>query len=65
MKTEKDFEFIIGMNFEEAKALVEKPYFLSPDILNGEPIMKTCDMRTDRINIIVENDIITQINGIH
>lgn len=33
--------------------------------IDGEPCIITADFRTDRINVEVENDIITEVDGIY
>ena len=52
---------LLGMNVVEAEALAKSQGFMSRIVeRDGESFMITMDYRTNRVNLIVENDIITK-----
>ena len=61
----EEFDWLIGMDYEEAQvAMVEhSPYFIYPVTLNGKIIVWTHDFNLNRIGIVVENNIITEVKG--
>jgi len=60
----EDFQFIVGLKLEDAEKQVQKPFFLSADSIDGITFCKTSDFNLNRINIVVKNNIITEITGI-
>ena len=61
MKTE-NFDYLIGKSVKGLKK--PKGYTVRVVKEDGVWYMVTMDFRTDRINVIVENGIITEIDGI-
>lgn len=57
----KEINELIGLSLEEAEKKVSTPYFISPDYMDGQAMLKTRDVNYNRINVIVENNIITKI----
>lgn len=60
-KSIKDFKFLEGLKLKEGQNKTEEPYFIHPNSIDGESIMRTCDMNFHRINVIVEKGIITEV----
>lgn len=61
-----DFELtdVEGKSFEDAEAWAEDSDFaIRPVAIDGEPQVQTMDYRTDRINVQVDDDIVTRYCG--
>jgi len=54
---------LVGKNFDEAKTSCPAPYFLFPDRIDGNAMIRTADLNMNRISVHVENGIITKVNG--
>lgn len=52
-------DILIGKTVEEAKTLCS--YNIRPIKIDGKPMIGTRDYRTDRIQVIVENTLITEV----
>jgi hypothetical protein len=57
-----ELEYLIGKNKYDAQKIVENyGYSFRITSENGNHYMITCDFRTDRVNVKIENDIITEV----
>ena len=55
----------IGKTPKQADAIAKKVgMIIRATCIDGEPLMGTCDYRLDRINVVIENNIITAVSGI-
>ncbi|MGL4374060.1 MAG: hypothetical protein ACRCS6_09775 [Turicibacter sp.] len=63
LKEMRDFaQTLIGKQYEDVVyPLREKGIKFRVKHYNGEPQMCTCDMRSDRLNFVIENDVITKV----
>ena len=58
-------EQLEGKKFDDAEKTLDKtPWFLYPIIVNGLSTIITADMNFCRVQVVVENGIITQVLGI-
>lgn len=53
---------LIGLTVEEAKKIV--PYEIRVTKENGKSYMVTMDFKTNRVNVEINNDLITEVTGI-
>lgn len=53
---------IIGKTVKEAESLLQRPIRVIKE--DGESYAVTCDFVSERINVTVENGIITEFNGV-
>jgi hypothetical protein len=61
----QNFDQLIGKTIPEAEALLSlADMVLRKAKVDGEWMMGTCDYRLDRVNVIIENDVITEIQGV-
>jgi hypothetical protein len=61
---EMQFQIFIGHTLEETEGILQKPYYFRVTKENGVNYMVTCDFVPERVNITLENGIITEINGL-
>lgn len=60
MEISKVAEKIVGKTYEEASKVVkENNYIIRKTFEDGEAFMVTMDYRTDRINVAIDNGIVT------
>ncbi len=60
-----DTSVLVGKTLEEASALAaENGFTIRPTRIDGESLFGTCDMNRSRINVEVENNVITIVGRI-
>lgn len=56
------WEIIIGKTLDEANIIAQKEnYTIRPIRINGNPCLTTRDHKSNRINVSIENNLITKI----
>ena len=50
--------------FDVEKAAAKYAWTVRVNIVNGKPLMLTRDFKTDRLNIVVEHGVVTEILGL-
>jgi len=65
MEDEKSYNHLIGLEVEQAKVELEKEgKILRVDTKDGVPLVGTCDMKANRLNVAITKGIITSVSGL-
>lgn len=60
-----DVAYVVGMTVDEATAALEDDVLVLRVVeRDGEPLAATMDLRTDRVNVAVENDVVVSVVSI-
>lgn len=54
---------LIGKTLKEANQVVESYESIRVNELDGKHMAGTCDFNPDRINVVIDDGVITRING--
>ena len=58
----EDFADLIGLSLEEAEAVLEaRNMVIRPTQINGEHLLGTADLRMDRVNVAIKNNVVASI----
>ena len=60
----ENFDELIGKTLEEAKEIIDRSIRIRINKEDGVSYFGTCDMNPNRLNVEIENKLISKINGI-
>lgn len=60
-----DFKELVGTQFSTWQKMVPKPYFVCAIMEDGNEYYLTQEMNQNRIRVVVEKGIITEVQGVH
>ena len=63
-KTETEIQQLVGKKFPAKRILSKSNYFCFADKIDGIPMLCTADLNLNRIRVVVEKGIITEVRGI-
>lgn len=57
-----DYNFLVGKSLNEVKSYAQSAGLITRVVnIDGAPMMLTCDFNTSRLNLTVDNGIVTEI----